>query len=43
MFIVKLIKTFKDANRIYFLMEYVRGLDLFEVLREMNLVSNEDA
>jgi len=33
MFIVKLIKTFKDTNRIYFLMEYVRGLDLFEVLR----------
>mmetsp|Transcript_6147 Transcript_6147/g.792 ORF Transcript_6147/g.792 Transcript_6147/m.792 type:complete len:212 (+) Transcript_6147:1707-2342(+) len=42
-FILKLIKSFKDSNRIYFLLEYVRGLDLFEVLRQMNLVSNEDA
>jgi cGMP-dependent protein kinase len=34
--IMKLIKTFKDQDRIYFLNEYVRGLDLFDVLRKMS-------
>ena len=33
--IVKLIKTFKDNLRLYFLMEYVRGMDLFDVLTLM--------
>lgn len=42
-FIVKLIKTFKDEYRIYFLLEFVRGMDLFDVLRELNLTSNDDA
>jgi cGMP-dependent protein kinase len=38
-FIMKLVKTFKDAKRIYFLTEYVRGMDLFEVIRKMNFIS----
>ena len=42
-FIIKLIRTFKDSDRVYFLMEYVCGLDFFDVLRLMGLVSNEDA
>mmetsp|Transcript_18784 Transcript_18784/g.18756 ORF Transcript_18784/g.18756 Transcript_18784/m.18756 type:complete len:397 (-) Transcript_18784:17-1207(-) len=42
-FILKLIRTFKDQNRLYFLLEYVKGLDLFDVLREMGLVSDYDA
>lgn len=42
-FILKLIRTFKDQSRIYFLLEFIRGMDLFDVLREMNLVSDSDA
>jgi cGMP-dependent protein kinase len=41
-FIIKLVKTFKDTRRIYFLLEYVQGLSLFEVLRIINLVPSKD-
>lgn len=41
--ILKLVRTFKDQKRIYFLTEFVRGLDLFDVLRQLNLVSDRDA
>lgn len=37
--IVKLVKTFKDDNRIYFLMEYINGKDLFDVIRDIGQVS----
>jgi cGMP-dependent protein kinase len=43
MFIVKLVKTLKDSQRIYFLMEYVRGMDLFDVIRELGLLKDRDA
>mmetsp|Transcript_13728 Transcript_13728/g.2198 ORF Transcript_13728/g.2198 Transcript_13728/m.2198 type:complete len:205 (-) Transcript_13728:1009-1623(-) len=42
-FVVKLVKTFKDAERVYFLMEFVRGLDLFDALREIGLVTGPNA
>ena len=32
--ITKLIKTFKDKNRLYLLLEYVRGKDIFDALLE---------
>lgn len=32
-FIVRLEKTFKDDDYIYLLMEYVDGIDFFDVLR----------
>ncbi|CAG9324622.1 PKG_24 [Blepharisma stoltei] len=41
--IAKLIKTYKDPKRVYFLMEYVMGNDLFDVLRDMQLVKDADA
>ena len=41
-FIIKLVKTFKDTKRIYFLLEYVQGLSLFEVLRILNLLKSSD-
>ena len=41
--IVKLIKTFKDNKRLYFLMEFVKGQDLFDVLRQMGLLNDPDA
>ena len=42
-FILKLVKTFKDSKRVYFLTEFVRGMDLFDVLRELNLVTDRDS
>jgi len=42
-FILKLVRTFKDNKRLYFLFEYVRGLDLFDVIRELGLVNEEDS
>ncbi len=38
-FIVKLVKTLKDSHFIYFLMEYVKGKELFEVIREIGLLN----
>mmetsp|Transcript_10580 Transcript_10580/g.20390 ORF Transcript_10580/g.20390 Transcript_10580/m.20390 type:complete len:437 (+) Transcript_10580:278-1588(+) len=43
MLIVKLVKTLKDSTRIYLLMEYVRGMDLFDVIRELGLLKDRDA
>ena len=34
-FIVKFIATFKDSVNIYFLQEYIRGIELFDVIREI--------
>ena len=42
-FIGKMIKTFKDNLRIYFLMEFVEGQDLFELLTGWNKMGNENA
>ena len=40
---MKLVKTFKDQQRIYFLMEYINGIDLFDAIRELNIVDNEQS
>jgi cGMP-dependent protein kinase len=40
--IVKLVKTFKTNNRVCFLMEYVKGMDLFDVLRALNILKEPD-
>lgn len=42
-FIMKLIKTFKDEHRLYFLLEYINGMDLFEVMRKLNLINDNDS
>ena len=34
-FIVKLVKTLKDENYVYFLMEYVNGKDLYDLIRDI--------
>jgi len=41
MMIIKLIKNFKDDKRIYFLLEYVNGKDLFDVCRELGQITEE--
>jgi cGMP-dependent protein kinase len=35
-FIVKMVKSFKDRDRVYFLLEHVQGIDLFDGLRILN-------
>ena len=42
-FIGKLIKTFKDDSRIYFLQEYANGQDMFDLLSNWERVGNENA
>ena len=38
-FIVKLVKTLKDHKFIYFLMEFIKGKELFEVIRDIGLLN----
>ncbi len=38
-FIVKLVKTLKDNNYIYYLMEYIKGKELFDVLIDIGLLT----
>lgn len=38
--ILKLVKTYKDEKRLYFLTEFVRGMDLFDVLRKQILLND---
>ena len=40
-FIVKLVKTLKDDRFIYFLMELVKGKELFDVIRDIGLLNKE--
>lgn len=42
-FVAKLVRTFKDTKRLYFLEEYVHGLELAAILRHVGLISNSDA
>lgn len=41
--IMKLVKTFKDSDRIYFLLEHVMGQDMFDVLRTLQILRDADA
>jgi cGMP-dependent protein kinase len=40
-FIVKLVKTLKDQKYIYFLMEYIKGKELFDVIRDIGLLNKQ--
>ena len=41
-FIMQFMRTYKDENQIYFLLEYIKGLELFDVIRDIgNLIINE--
>jgi len=41
--IMKLVKTYKDQKRIYFLLEFINGLDLDVIMRHIGLFTNHDA
>jgi cGMP-dependent protein kinase len=38
-FIVKMVKSLKDDKYIYFLMEYIKGQELFDIIREIGLLN----
>ena len=40
-FIVKLVKCLEDKKNIYFLMEYLKGKELFDVIRDIGLLNKE--
>ena len=40
--IVKLVRTFKDNLRVYFLMEFIKGIDLFELQCKVRVFNPDD-
>ena len=40
-FIVKLVKSLKDENNIFFLLEYIKGKELFDVIRDIGYLNKE--
>ena len=42
-FIVKLVKTLKDKNYIYYLMDYLKGKELFYVIRDIGILNKIQA
>ena len=42
-FIVKLVKTLKDEKNIYYLMDYLKGKELFDVIRDIGLLNKFEA
>ena len=42
-FIVKLVKTLKDEKYIYYLLDYLKGKELFSVIRDIGLLNKEQA
>jgi cGMP-dependent protein kinase len=42
-FIVKLVKCLKDNNNIYLLMEYLKGKELFYIIRDIGLLNKRQA
>ena len=36
-------RSFKDNNYIYFLVEFIKGMELFDVIREIGLLSAQDS
>jgi cGMP-dependent protein kinase len=39
-FIMKMYRTFKDTDFVYFLLSYVRGMQLYDVIRLMGILSS---
>jgi cGMP-dependent protein kinase len=41
--ILKLVKTFRDQKRVYYLTELIQGIDLFDALRDLNILNERQA
>ena len=42
-FLVQFIKSYKDDEYYYFLMEFIKGMELFDAMREIGLLSSTDS
>jgi cGMP-dependent protein kinase len=42
-FIISYSRAFKDSYDVYFLVEYVRGMELFDVIRDIGLLNTYDS
>ncbi|EAR92057.2 CGMP-dependent kinase 9-1 (macronuclear) [Tetrahymena thermophila SB210] len=42
-FVMKFLRSFKDDRCIYFLLEFIQGMELFDVIREIGLLSTYDS
>eukprot|EP01017_Pseudomicrothorax_dubius_P037724 TRINITY_DN5571_c0_g1_i12.p1 TRINITY_DN5571_c0_g1~~TRINITY_DN5571_c0_g1_i12.p1 ORF type:complete len:695 (+),score=193.25 TRINITY_DN5571_c0_g1_i12:402-2486(+) len=42
-FIMQFIRTFKDSNFIYFLTEFIRGMEMFDAIREIGLLNTSES
>lgn len=42
-FIMRFVRSFKDDINIYFLVEYVKGMELFDVIRDIGLLKAYDS
>lgn len=41
--ITKLHKTFQDSHAIYFLLKFILGIDMFDYIRELDLLTNKES
>ena len=42
-FIMQFLRTYKDKNNLYFLVQYIKGMELFDVMREIGLLNTYDS
>lgn len=42
-FIIQYARSFKDNCDVYFLVEYVKGMELFDVIRDIGLLNTYDS
>lgn len=42
-FTLKFVCSFKDEELIYFVTEFIRGMELFDVIREIGLLNKYDS
>lgn len=42
-FVMKFVRSFRDDRCVYFLLEFIEGLELFDVIRQIGLLSTADS
>ena len=40
---MQFLRTYKDKNNLYFLVQYIKGMELFDVMREIGLLNTYDS
>lgn len=41
--IIHFVRSFKDNNNIYFIEEYIRGIEVFHIIRDIGLLSASES